>query len=216
MAKHDETAYTRAVQMIEPPFTPSPQPSLRASQRPSLRVFKIVLSWLAALLVALALQRFVFQSYQVFGHSMEPTLSEGDYLIISKIGPTWADLRRDNYYPDRGDIVVINSPLDDTRLIKRVIGLPGERITVANGQVRVYNQAQPTGFDPYAALGLGSKYTSGQLTIVVPADHAFVVGDNREAGGSLDSRNDLGPVALDDIIGKLVVRLWPVSKIDSF
>lgn len=201
---------------METPLTHTPLPVLRAPQRSSIRVLKIVASWLAALLVALALQRFVFQSYQVFGHSMEPTLSEGDYLIISKIGPTWAKVRQDEFYPDRGDIVVVNSPLDDTRLIKRIIGLPGERITVGSGQVRVYNQTRPNGFDPYAELGLSPKYASGQLTMVVPTGHAFVVGDNREAGGSLDSRNDLGPVSLDDIVGRLVVRLWPVSKIDSF
>src|SRR5688572_19771117 len=103
-----------------------------------IRTLKILGSWLLALLVALTLQRFVFQSYQVFGQSMEPTLSEGDYLIISKVGPTWADLRSSYYVPERGDIVVVNNSLEDNRLIKRVIGLPGERVTVNSGQIKVF------------------------------------------------------------------------------
>ncbi len=181
-----------------------------------LRTLKILGSWLLALLVALALQRFVFQSYQVFGQSMEPTLSQGDYLIISKVGPTWAGLRNHYFVPERGDIVVVDNPLEDNRLIKRVIGLPGERITVGDGQVRVFNRENREGFDPYQKLGLKPTNASGQLSLVVPERHVFLIGDNRESGGSLDSRNDLGPVPAEDILGKLVLRLWPFSKVDNF
>lgn len=180
------------------------------------RALKILGSWLLALLIALFLQRFIFQSYQVFGHSMEPTLSEGDYLIISKLSTSWADIARSNYRPARGTIVVVESPLDQTRLIKRVIGLPGERVTVSNGEVKVFNQERPNGFDPYSNLNLAERYTSGQVTASVPDGYVFVVGDNREPGASLDSRNDLGPIPIDNIIGKLVLRLWPPTKIQSF
>ena len=181
-----------------------------------IRMLKIVGSWGLALLVALALQRFVFQSYQVFGQSMEPTLSEGDYLIISKLGPTFADLRNRHFVPERGDIVVIDNPLEDNRLIKRVIGLPGERITVSDGQIRVFNRENREGFDPYQKLGLGPINTDGALSLVVPERHVFLVGDNRASGGSLDSRNDLGPVPVEDVVGKLVLRLWPFSEVDSY
>lgn len=180
------------------------------------RTLRILGSWLLALAVALVLQRFVFQSYQVFGHSMEPTLSEGDYLVISKLSSSWAQLSHGDYLPARGDIVVVDSPLDKTRLVKRVIGLPGERVTVSGGQVKVFSQAQPAGFDPYENLNLPSKYTAGQISAVVPESHVFVVGDNREAGASLDSRNDLGPIPTKNIIGKLIIRLWPPAKIQSF
>lgn len=187
-----------------------------ASRQRTIRALKILGSWALALLVALALQRYAFQSYQVFGQSMEPTLTEGDYLIISKLGATWADISRHNYIPERGEIVVIKSPLTGNRLIKRVIGLPGERITITNGRVTIYNQQFSDGFDPYQQLGLESSFTAGQLTTVVPDGNLFLIGDNREAGGSLDSRNDLGPVPSDDVIGKLVLRLWPFSKIHKY
>ncbi len=204
---------------MDKPDSPKPADALAsAPARPkrSYRAFKIAASWVLALVVALTLQRFVFQSYQVFGHSMEPTLSEGDYLIISKLGVTWADISHGHYVPHRGDIIVLNSPLDGTRLVKRVIGLPGERVVVSGGTVTVYNSDRPEGFDPYQSLSLPPVYASGQLTMVIPNNDIFVVGDNREAGNSLDSRNDLGPVPVSDIIGKLVLRLWPPSRIDAF
>ncbi len=173
---------------------------------------KIAGSWGLALLIAFGIQRYGFQSYQVFGQSMEPTLHEGDYLVISKLAPTFARLKRGQYVPTRGDIVVIDSGLTGTRLIKRVIGLPGERISVANGSVTIYNNENPNGFDPYEKLGLPGRFAAGQLTSVVPEGNAFVIGDNRQAGASLDSRNELGPVPTDHIIGRLAWRLWPFNQ----
>lgn len=178
------------------------------------QLLKIAGSWLLAILIAFALQRFAFQSYQVFGQSMEPTLSEGDYLIISKLGATWADVRGEDYIPKRGDIVVLDSPNSGIRLIKRIIGLPGERVTVTNGRVTIVNDEHEDGFDPYESLGLASRFTAGQLTTEVPDGNVFVIGDNRQAGGSLDSRNELGPVPVHYIIGRLAWRLWPFSQPD--
>lgn len=183
---------------------------------PSLRLLKLALSWLMAIILAIVLARYAFQSYQVFGQSMEPTLHEGDYLIISKLGATWADIRRQDYVPKRGDIVVVDSSLSGTRLIKRVIGLPDERVTIASGQTTVYNDEKPNGFDPYAELGLEARYTAGQITTKVPEGHVFLIGDNRQAGGSLDSRNELGPVDTDKIVGQLILRLFPLGDISKF
>lgn len=106
-----------------PQLAHRPKPRLKATR--SWQVLKVVGTWLLALLVAFGIQRYAFQSYQVFGQSMEPTLSEGDYLIISKLGATFAKVKHDDYVPARGDIVVLDSSLSGTRLIKRVIGLPG-------------------------------------------------------------------------------------------
>ncbi len=192
-------------------------PSDNGRRKQLIKIAKIGGSWLIALVVALALQRYVFQSYQVYGHSMEPTLAEGDYLVISKLGVSLSDLRNHDYVPGRGDIIVLKSPLDQTRLIKRVIGLPGEQIKVRDGKVTIFNAEHPAGFDPYAELGLESTFTSGtQDDVTVPSDSVYVIGDNRSANGSLDSRDGLGPVPLSDIIGKLVLRLYPFSKIDRF
>lgn len=198
-------------------LTPSPQTSdAERSRARWWRLGKIAGGWFLALLLAVAMQRYAFQSYQVFGQSMQPTLQEGDYLIISKLPVTVAELKNRAYQPHRGDIVVIKSPIDGSRLIKRVIGLPDERVGIVNGSLRVYNSQQPQGFDPYAELGLESQPTQGQPSLIVPLDSIYVVGDNRSPGGSLDSRNELGPVQIEEVVGKLVFRLWPFSQIDTF
>src|SRR5688572_29787914 len=199
---------------LSPSDHSSEPPKPAVSRHRSWRYFKVVGSWGLAILIALALQRFAFQSYQVYGQSMEPTLSEGDYLIISKLSATLSHLRGKDYIPKRGDIVVLDSPLSGTRLIKRVIGLPGKRVTLTNGRITIFNQEHPEGFDPYAELRLDDRFTAGQLTTVVPEATVFVVGDNRQAGGSLDSRNELGPVPTENLIGKLALRLWPFNQPD--
>lgn len=198
-------------------LTPSPQlPPQELRQQRWWRYLKVTGGWMTALLIAVVMQRYAFQSYQVFGQSMQPTLQEGDYLIISKLPVTVAELKHRPYQPQRGDIVVIKSPIDNSRLIKRVIGLPDERISITNGNLRVYNSEHPQGFDPYPTLGLDSQPTQGQSTMIVPLGNVYVVGDNRTPGGSLDSRNELGPVKIENVIGKLVFRLWPFSQIDTF
>ncbi len=182
--------------------------------KPNLAFLKIVLSWIVAITIAIGLQQFVFQSYQVFGASMEPTLSQGDYLIISKVGPSWAELRNNSYLPERGAVVVVDS--NNTRLIKRVIGLPGDSVEISDGQVTIYNQDNPTGFDPYELLELPDVEVSGVVSLKVPDNQVFLIGDNREDGHSLDSRNQLGTVDIDDIVGSLVLRLWPLENMQTF
>ncbi len=185
------------------------------SKHRDLSFLKLVLAWTIAIAVAIGLQSFVFQSYQVYGQSMEPTLQDGDYLIISKLEPTWYELRSNPYIPERGDIVVLE-PANSPRLIKRVIGLPGERVAVRNGNLKVFNEEHPNGFDPYAAIDTPSANVSGDIKTTVPEDHIFVVGDNRTGSGSSDSRNQLGTVPTDDILGSLVLRLWPADSVETF
>lgn len=177
---------------------------------------KLFGGWAIAVVVVVLLAQYVFRGYQVFGQSMEPALSQGDYLIVSKLGASWARLFHRDYLPKRGDIVVLDSTLNHSQLIKRVIGLPGERVTVAGGEVTIYNDEHRNGFDPYKELELGPRFTDGQLTIVVPEDHVFVIGDNRVAGGSLDSRSELGPVPTKNIVGHSVLRLFPFGDIKKF
>lgn len=198
-----------SVMQTPPPQSPSPK-------RPQKRNWGS-LGFVASLIAALAfvlffINPYVMQTYEVFGQSMEPTLHEGDYLIISKVGVSLAKLERKDYIPKRGDIVVIDSSLNGTRLIKRVIGLPGERVVVDSGKVTVYPAGSSVGFDPYQQLGLPARFASGSVSVEVPEGHVFVIGDNREGGGSLDSRNELGPIPADKIAGRLVLRLWPFSQ----
>jgi len=165
------------------------------------------------LLLVFIISTFIFQSYQVVGESMHPTLSNGDRLVVSKIGKTWSSIFRQKHLPKRGQIIVFDSPIDHNRqLIKRVIGLPGDKVVVDHGVITIYNDQHPEGFMPDANItDTPVKDVNYTLTKVVEADHIFVSGDNRVGGASLDSRNDLGLVPIENIIGELVIRLLPLS-----
>lgn len=177
---------------------------------------------LIAPLVAVILTAFVFQSYQVDGPSMQTTLYNNDRLIVWKVPKTWSKITGHQYVPNRGDVVIfveeeISSFGEEPskQLIKRVIALPGERITVKDNKVTVFNKEHPDGFQPDQTLPYGKviEQTSGDIDITVPKDKVFVMGDNRP--NSLDSRA-FGPVATKDIVGKLVLRVWPAGEMKSF
>lgn len=179
---------------------------------------------LLAPIIAILLTAFVFQSYQVEGPSMETTLQNNDRLIVWKMPRTWARITGHQYVPNRGDVVIFNqSGLadlgagSDRQLIKRVIGLPGERVEVSNGVITVFNKEHPEGFQPDQTLPYNKDdvipETSGELSVVLGDNQIFVSGDNRPE--SLDSRN-FGPVDLDQVVGKLVLRMLPANNIKTF
>lgn len=185
-------------------------------------IISTILILLAAPLIALVLTAFVFQSYEVEGPSMETTLHNSDRLIVVKAGQTWAHLTGGNFVPKRGDIVVFEkSGLYDfgqsgnKQLIKRVIGLPGERVLISEGVVTIYNDEFPSGFQP----DKGTDYSSaiGQTTpdvdINVGENEVFVLGDNRS--NSLDSRS-FGPISTEDIVGTLALRIFPLNSLESY
>jgi len=150
---------------------------------------------------------------------MFPTMHDGDRLIVSKIGKTTSGITNNVFEPKRGEIVVFTSPKDpDLQLIKRVIGLPGERVVVKNGSITVYNQENPRGFNPDENGGYAEDLppTSGQTNVTVPEGHIFVAGDNRVGSNSLDSRNELGTIPEELIVGTASVRLWPLQDARFF
>ena len=184
-------------------------------------ILSTVLLLLAAPLIALFLINFVFQSYEVDGPSMESTLYDQDRLIVLKTGKTWARATGGSFIPKRGDIVIFNKTRlgqfngAEKQLIKRVIGLPGERVVVKDGSITVYNREFPGGFNPDKQADYGDAIlsTSGNLDITVPKNHIFVSGDNR--GNSLDSR-DFGTVPAADVVGTLALRIFPLNKLEAF
>lgn len=182
----------------------------------------IITVLLAALILAWGLISFVFQSYQVDGPSMQITLHNSDHLVVWKVPRTWARITGHPYVPKRGDIIVFNEPgLADygqgsnKQLIKRVIGLPGDRVVVRNGNITIYNKANPNGFDPDKTLPYGKVIptTSGNIDITLGSNQIFVCGDNRP--DSLDSRV-FGPVDVNNIVGKLVIRVLPLNDAKIF
>lgn len=145
---------------------------------------------------------------------MESTLSNGDSLLVNKTPQTLAKLTHTTYIPKRGDIIifVVHGSTEpqlnqgqDLNLIKRVIGLPGDRVVVKNGAITIYNSTHPEGFDPDA----GTHYietvsrTPGDVDLIVSEGHIFACGDNRT--NSTDSRA-LGPIPVSDVLGTLIYR----------
>lgn len=206
------------------PVTPTPPAKGPIEQETSL--FKEFISTIgilvAALAVALLIIAFVFRSYQVDGPSMRNTLQNADKLIIWKVPRTWASITGHAYIPKRGDIIVFSESglsefgqQDTKQLIKRVIGLPGDRITVTDGHYEIYNSVHPNGFNPDQTLNISHEITptSGSIDVTLQKDQLFVSGDNRP--DSLDSRA-FGPIDANQIIGKLVLRVFPLSQAQVF
>ncbi len=198
---------------------PEPEPKKKEGWRSAASTIIILL---VAPLVALFLTAFVFQSYQVDGPSMETTLSNNDRLLVWKVSRTWAKVTGHNYIPKRGDVIIFNErnlpefgQEVSKQLIKRVIALPGERVVVKDNGVIVYNKEHPNGFRPDKKLPYGTviRDTNGSVDLKVPEGQVFVMGDNRT--NSLDSRS-FGPIDAHDIVGKLVMRVWPLGHAKKF
>ena len=178
-----------------------------------------VLLFILAPLFALFMIMFVFQSYVVDGSSMEPTLQNGNRVFILKMPKTWAKIKSNTYIPSRYDVVVFKKPSDpNVQLIKRVIGLPGDRVVVKDNVVTVYNATSPYGFNPdeNASYDVPVTDSASDVDITVGANELFVCGDNRNPGGSLDSRNNLGLVPTQNVIGRLWIRYYPLSAFKYF
>ena len=157
----------------------------------------------------LLINTFVFRSFSVVGPSMQTTMYTGDRLIVNRLAVTWAQLQNKTYIPERGQIIVFKNPLfttgvSDEFIVKRVIGLPGERVVLKDGSYTVFNNEHPypnNGFNPDDANnGEPGSPTSGVIDEVVPADELFVSGDHRQGQYSFDSRNGLG----QEVAGALI------------
>ena len=169
----------------------------------------------------LLINTFVFRSFSVTGPSMEQTLYSGDRLIVNRLPVTMAHLQNNSYTPKRGQIIVFKNPLyspgsEDMNLVKRVIAFAGERVTVKDGTLTVYNKEHPQGFHPDDSWDGPGSPTSGDTEVTVPEGSIFVAGDHRQGSYSLDSRNGLGTVPLYDVIGPVSLRLWPLTKVQGF
>jgi signal peptidase I len=187
----------------------------------SRQILSLVITIVLTLGLAVFLNLFVFQSYFVDGESMSPTLHSGDRLVISRVERTVSSALGKPYIPTRGQIVVINGEASPTtadrapELIKRVIGLPGDRVIVANKTVTVISPTEGA-FDASQKLGLNLAETDSEpLDVVVPDNSVFVVGDNRTRGASLDSRI-FGSVKSQFIDGRLLMRIMPFDGFRVF
>ncbi len=150
---------------------------------------------------------------------MEPDFHNSDYLIISKLQLTLNTIKslfgaHDNLDVKRGDVLIFRYPnAPDTFFIKRAIGLPGERVTVKNGVVTIYNKEHPQGFVLDETYIDPAYKTEGDIDQVVEPQHFFVMGDNRSPNGSFDSRY-WGQLDQKFITGIADVRLLPLNTFE--
>ncbi len=166
-----------------------------------------------ALIAALAvygIRHFLVQPFLVSGESMIPNFHNGDYLLIDEL--TYR-IRP----PERGEVVVFRYPNDETTyFIKRVIGLPGERVVMRDGKVTIYNADHRDGFaltEPYLESDIAAADHTQNIDVTLGANEFYMLGDNRPY--SFDSRR-WGPLPKKDIVGRALVRLWPVAQAKLF
>ncbi len=213
---------------------PQPQPSFFKKYPLVKDLLSLILFVVIVIIGTILLNAYVFRSYNVVGQSMENTLHNNDRVIVNRLPVTWSHFLGQEYVPKRGDVIVFvngaaSGPLTceaptgqtDQYLIKRVIAFPGERVTVKDGVLKVYNDEHPNGFSPdedtYVDDNNGpKKYSSGEVDTVVPEGEIFVAGDNREGAHSFDSRSGLGTIPFCRIIGPAALRIYPFDKIRTF
>jgi signal peptidase I len=177
------------------------------SQRPALGcLFEVVETLVLTVVIFLGIQTFVAQPYKVQQTSMETTLLPEQYVLVDKLTPHWAPY-------SRGDIVVFDPPETwssggGVPFIKRIIGLPNDKVELRDGKVYVNSVALD---EPYIYKDNGVPQTTdpqagGAATWLVPAGELLVMGDHRQ--DSADSRS-FGPIQVAHVIGRAWLRYWP-------
>jgi signal peptidase I len=202
-------------------FEPGTDRSITLPQAPDRRArIRSALSWAITIAIALGItfviKTWVLQVYSIPSTSMVPTLEIGDRVVVSK-------LEKD---PGRGDVVVFErpptapaAPGDPDVLIKRVIGLPGERVSSREGRVYVDGKLLQEDYLPDGVITtIGCRSVWGDCAgneleegyeLVVPPDSYLVMGDNRPH--SSDGR-EFGPIHRDLIVGRGILRIWPFRR----
>lgn len=170
------------------------------SERNSLIVYAII-----AIGLALFIRFFIAAPYIVSGASMEPTFHNFHYLIIDRLSYDLGE-------PERGDVIVFDLPQNTSRaLIKRVIGIPGDTVTIRDNVITITNASHPEGLvldEPYLdPANLGGV---ANFEVSLEPDQYFVLGDNRKV--SADSRM-WGVLPREDIVGRVFLRLFPFTEI---
>ena len=196
--------------------------SKQQSTRGSL--IELVMIVAVALGLALGIQAFLVKPFRIPSESMVPTLEIGQRVLVDRVSYRFGD-------PERGDVVVFKPPAGaetntcgvrppadsacpeptdgeyDTNFIKRVVGLPGDRLKVIDGSVYIDGERQE---EDFARLDSECPICNLPVEITIPEDTYFMMGDNR--GESADSR-EWGPVPKDQIVGQAFMTYWPPGRI---
>jgi signal peptidase I len=204
----------------DPPTRKSTPRAAHAASTPrfSLLAAEVVIVVVLAVVLTVVLRALVVQTYSIPSGSMEPTLTIGDRIVVDKLSYHLHGV-------GRSDIVVFSRPANErcagppvADLVKRVIGLPGETISLSNGQVSIDGKVLAEPWLPVSvrhATSPGPSQAPYSLhkPFVIPAHDVFVMGDNRQ--NSCDSRW-WGPIPESTIVGKTDMILWPLSRLHWF
>jgi len=177
---------------------------------PGRTVLEYVVLAVVAVAVALLIQAFLVKPYRIPSPSMEDTLLVGDRVLADRISWRFSD-------PARGDIVVFHPPGPGPVLIKRIVGMPGDTLSLRDGTMYVNGKRLAEPYvrrvdgrpEPTEPFGTGLPWAL-QQPYTVSAGSYFLMGDNRT--DSKDSR-DFGPVARDQLVGRAFARYWPPGRI---
>lgn len=197
------------------PAGDNPSPEAAAGGKSNRWIIELAGVVVVAVVVAILLRTFVIATYSIPSGSMEPTLQIGDRIVVDKLSYHLHGV-------DRGNIIVFATPpVEDCAgppvadLVKRVIGLPGETISLSGGRVYINGHVLPEPWLPQATRtetfpGADNAPYSLHHPFRVPAGDVYVMGDNRQ--NSCDSRY-WGPVPESTIVGKVDLRIWPLSRL---
>ena len=180
----------------------------RFSQKGSIFILELIKVVVICLVIIIPVRYFLIQPFYVKGASMEPSFYDHEYLIIDEITYRFRD-------PRRGEIIVFRYPKDPRQyFIKRIVALPGEKITISASSVTIYNENWLEGrlLNESSYLPAGVR-TPGEVDLKLGPDEYFVLGDNRNS--SLDSRG-FGGVPRENIVGRTWLRGWPLDRIMRF
>lgn len=187
----------------EPP-TDTARSETDAVERTEHPLTEIIRFSIIAILIVIPIRLFIAQPFIVSGASMDETFHSGEYLIVDQVSYRFEE-------PARGDVVIFRYPRDPSKFfIKRVIGVPGDTVTIEDRTVTITNEESPDGFtldEPY----IKSMASAPSLTETLGEREYFVMGDNRDQ--SSDSRA-WGVLQEERIIGRALIRLFPPSEIE--
>ncbi len=186
-----------------------PQRSSKTSK--SSKFFKFGREFLGVILMSLVIvipiRYYLIQPFMVKGASMEPNFSSGEYLIVSEIEYRLQE-------PERGDVIVFKYPKNPKEYyIKRIVGLPGEKIEIKGGKIAIFNAQHPNGIVLEEEYLPNGRITRGDIKEELGEDEYFVLGDNR--GASSDSRM-WGTLQEEMIVGRAWIRAYPFSEFTIF
>jgi len=185
---------------------PESEAVLTSKTKPEHPLTEIIRFVILALIIVLPIRWFIAQPFIVSGASMEQTFHNNEYLIVDQVTYHFEQ-------PGRGDVVIFRYPKDTSKFfIKRVIGIPGDTISIQGNVVTITNTNNPDGtilFEPY----INKMEQNTYLNETLGEKEYFVMGDNRDS--SSDSRM-WGVLSEDKIVGRALLRLFPVTKVGVF